>query len=241
MYLGLDVGTSGVKAVLANETGAIVAVASRELALAHPAPLWSEQDPDAWVDATISAVDDLAAAHPRETAQVRGIGLSGQMHGATLLGADDRPLRPAILWNDGRAHAECVDLAQNCPSLHGITGNLAMPGFTAPKLMWVARHEPEVFARVAKVLLPKAYVRYRLTGEMVEDMSDAAGTLWLDVGQRCWSATVLQATGLDVHHMPRLVEGSEVSALLSSDFARRWGMASGVVGVLVAASHMFIQ
>ena len=229
MYLGLDVGTSGVKAVLANETGAIVAVASRELALAHPAPLWSEQDPDAWVDATIGAVDDLAAAHPRETSRVRGIGLSGQMHGATLLGADDRPLRPAILWNDGRAHAECVDLAQNCPSLHGITGNLAMPGFTAPKLMWVARHEPEVFARVAKVLLPKAYVRYRLTGEMVEDMSDAAGTLWLDVGQRCWSATVLQATGLDVHHMPRLVEGSEVSALLSSDFARRWGMASGVV------------
>ena len=229
MYLGLDVGTSGVKAVLANETGAIVAVASRELALAHPAPLWSEQDPDAWVDATISAVDDLAAAYPRETAQVRGIGLSGQMHGATLLGADDRPLRPAILWNDGRAHAECVDLAQNCPSLHGITGNLAMPGFTAPKLMWVARHEPEVFARVAKVLLPKAYVRYRLTGEMVEDMSDAAGTLWLDVGQRCWSATVLQATGLDVHHMPRLVEGSEVSARLTSDFARRWGMASGVV------------
>lgn len=229
VYLGLDVGTSGVKAVLVNEAGAIVATAARDLVLSHPAPLWSEQDPDAWVDATIGAIDDLAAAHQREVSHVRGIGLSGQMHGATLLDAKGQPLRPAILWNDGRSHAECVELAQDCPSLHEIAGNLAMPGFTAPKLMWVARHEPEVFAKVAKVLLPKAYVRYRLTGEMVEDMSDAAGTLWLDVGRRCWSATILQATGLDVHHMPRLVEGSEVSAHLASDFVRRWGMASGVV------------
>jgi xylulokinase len=229
VYLGMDIGTSGVKAVLVNEAGAMVATAARELALSHPAPLWSEQDPDAWVDAAVGAVDDLASAHPREVSQVRGIGLSGQMHGATLLGEDGRPLRPAILWNDGRSHAECVELEQACPSLHAIAGNLAMPGFTAPKLMWVARHEPEIFAEVAKVLLPKAYVRYRLTGEMVEDMSDAAGTLWLDVGRRCWSATILQATGLDVHHMPRLVEGSDVSAQLSSDFVRRWGMASGVV------------
>jgi xylulokinase len=224
----MDIGTSGVKAVLVNDAGAIVATASRELALSHPAPLWSEQDPDAWVDAAIYAVDDLAAAHPRETAQVRGVGLAGQMHGATLLGADGQPLRPAILWNDGRSHAECAELERRCPSLHAISGNLAMAGFTAPKLMWVARHEPDVFARVAHVLLPKAYVRYRLTGEMVEDMSDAAGTLWLDVGQRSWSATVLQATGLDLHHMPRLVEGSEVSAVLSLDFARRWGMAQDV-------------
>ena len=113
------------------------------------------------------------------------------MHGATLLGADGRPLRPAILWNDGRSHAECAELEQLCPSLRAISGNIAMPGFTAPKLLWVARHEPEVFARLAKVLLPKAYVRYRLTGEMVEDMSDASGTLWLDVGQRRWSETIL--------------------------------------------------
>jgi xylulokinase len=229
VYLGMDIGTSGVKAVLVNEAGAILAVAACELALSHPAPLWSEQDPDAWVEATIRAVDHLAATHPREIAEVRGIGLSGQMHGATLLGADGRPLRPAILWNDGRSHAECAELEQRCPSLHAIAGNLAMPGFTAPKLLWVARHEPEVFAKVAKVLLPKAYVRYRLTGEMVEDMSDAAGTLWLDVGRRRWSETVLQATGLDLHHMPRLVEGSEVSAVLAPEFALRWGMAPGVV------------
>src|SRR5258708_10748162 len=228
----MDIGTSGVKAVLVNEAGAIVATAACELALSHPAPLWSEQDPDAWVEATIRAVDQIAATHPREMAEVRGIGLSGQMHGATLLGADGRPLRPAILWNDGRSHAECAELEKRCPSLHAIAGNLAMPGFTAPKLLWVARHQPEVFAKVAKVLLPKAYVRYRLTGEMVEDMSDAAGTLWLDVGRRAWSATILEATGLGLDHMPRLVEGGEPSAVLSADFARRWGMAPhvGVAG-----------
>jgi xylulokinase len=229
VFLGMDIGTSGVKAVLVSEAGAIIAVAARELALSHPAQLWSEQDPDAWVDAAIGAVDDLAASHPREVAQVRGIGLSGQMHGATLLGDDGRPLRPAILWNDGRSHAECAKLERRCPSLHAIAGNLAMPGFTAPKLLWVAGHEPEIFKRVAKVLLPKAYVRYRLTGEMVEDMSDAAGTLWLDVGQRRWSALLLHAAGLDLHHMPRLVEGSEVSATLAPEYAQRWGMAKDVV------------
>ena len=229
MYLGMDVGRSGVKAVLVNEAAAIVATAACELALSHPAPLWSEQDPDAWVDAAIRAVDNLAAAHSREIAVVRSIGLAGQMHGATLLGADGRPLRPAILWNDGRSHAECAELEQRCPSLHAIAGNLAMPGFTAPKLLWVARHEPEVFARLAKVLLPKSYVRYRLTGEMVEDMSDAAGTLWLDVGGRCWSTMVLQATGLDLSYMPRLVEGSDPCAILSPEYAQRWGMPREVV------------
>ncbi|MGL9623893.1 xylulokinase [Bradyrhizobium sp. U531] len=229
MYLGLDIGTSGVKAVLASEIGAILATAARELALSHPAPLWSEQDPDSWVAAAIGAVDDLASRHPREVAGVAGIGLSGQMHGATLLDANGRPLRPAILWNDGRSQAECTELERRFPSLHAIAGNLAMPGFTAPKLLWVARHEPDIFARVAKVLLPKAYVRYRLTGEMAEDMSDAAGTLWLDVGERRWSAPLLQATGLDLHHMPRLVEGSEVSAVLAPNYAQRWGMAGNVV------------
>src|SRR3954466_9786169 len=219
----MDVGTSGVKAVLVNEIGAVVATATCGLTLSHPAPLFSEQDPDAWVDAAIAAVDSLAAANPGDMAAVRGIGLSGQMHGATLLGADGRPLRPAILWNDGRSHAECAELEQRCPALHAIAGNLAMPGFTAPKLLWVARHQPELFAKVAKVLLPKAYVRYRLTGEIVEDMSDAAGTLWLDVGRRAWAATILEATGLGLDHMPRLVEGCEPSAVLSADFARRWG------------------
>ena len=229
MYLGLDVGTSGVKAVLTGDDGAVVATASRTLSVAHPHPLWSEQDPDAWVEATLGAVDDLAGTHPRETSAVRGIGLSGQMHGATLIDRSGRPLRPAILWNDGRSHAECAELEATCPALHAVAGNLAMPGFTAPKLMWVARHEPEVFAQVAKVLLPKAYVRYRLTGAMVEDMSDAAGTLWLDVGRRQWSETILAATGLTLSHMPTLVEGNAPSATLSPTIAARWGMSADVV------------
>ncbi|MGJ4995887.1 xylulokinase [Bradyrhizobium sp. HKCCYLS3077] len=229
MFLGLDVGTSGVKAVLEDDKGALIASAGRPLALSHPQPLWSEQDPDHWVEATLGAIDDLARAHPRETAAVRGIGLSGQMHGATLLGRDGRPLRPAILWNDGRSQDECAELERRCPELHAIAGNLAMPGFTAPKLAWVAKHEPQIFDRVAKVLLPKAYVRYRLSGEMVEDMSDAAGTLWLDVGARRWSETLLAATGLGLDHMPRLVEGNERSAVLSRELARRWGMGADVV------------
>jgi xylulokinase len=229
VYLGMDIGTSGVKAVLLKEEGGIIAAASRALALSHPFPLWSEQDPDSWVEAAIGAVDDLAALYPRETADVRGIGLSGQMHGATLLGADHRPLRPAILWNDGRSHAECAALERRCTSIHEITGNLAMPGFTAPKLLWVARYEPQVFTSLAKVLLPKAYVRYRLTGEMVEDMSDASGTLWLDVGRRRWSEMILEATGLSLRHMPRLVEGNQPSAVLSPEFAKRWRMAPGVI------------
>ncbi|MFN5526266.1 xylulokinase, partial [Bradyrhizobium sp.] len=229
MFLGLDVGTSGVKAVLEDEAGALVATASRPLTLSHPKPLWSEQNPDDWVAASVGAVDDLARLHPRETASVSGIGLSGQMHGATLLGRDGRPLRPAILWNDGRSQTECAELERRCPELHAIAGNLAMPGFTAPKLAWVAKHEPAIFAEVAKVLLPKAYVRYRLSGEMVEDMSDAAGTLWLDVGARRWSEALLAATGLDLSHMPRLVEGNAPSAVLSPDLAQRWGMANNVV------------
>ncbi|MFN5407180.1 FGGY family carbohydrate kinase, partial [Bradyrhizobium sp.] len=229
MFLGLDVGTSGVKAVLEDEAGALVATASRPLTLSHPKPLWSEQNPDDWVAASVGAVDDLARLHPRETASVSGIGLSGQMHGATLLGRNGRPSRPAILWNDGRSQTECAELERRCPELHAIAGNLAMPGFTAPKLAWVAKHEPAIFAEVAKVLLPKAYVRYRLSGEMVEDMSDAAGTLWLDVGARRWSEALLAATGLDLSHMPRLVEGNAPSAVLSPDLAQRWGMANNVV------------
>ncbi len=229
MFLGLDVGTSGVKAVLENEAGAMVASASRPLSLSHPYPLWSEQDPDHWVEAVIGAVDDLARDYPRQTSAVQGIGLSGQMHGATLLGRDGRPLRPAILWNDGRSQAECAELERRCPELHTIAGNLAMPGFTAPKLVWVAKHEPEVFAKLAKVLLPKAYVRYRLSGDMVEDMSDAAGTLWLDVGARRWSGTLLAATGLNASHMPQLVEGNEPAAVLSPELAKRWGMRGQVV------------
>ena len=229
MYLGIDLGTSGVKAVLVDGEDRIVGQASAPLSVSTPRPLWSEQAPEDWWTATCRAVDEFKAEHRDALAATRAIGLSGQMHGATLLDAGGDVLRPAILWNDGRSGAECAELEATVPDSRRITGNLAMPGFTAPKLMWVAANEPGVFAKVAKVLLPKDYLRYRLTGEHVAEMSDASGTLWLDVANRRWSEEMLAATGLDLGHMPRLVEGSAPSASLAPVLARRWGMSGEVV------------
>lgn len=229
MFLGLDIGTSSVKAVLVDAEDRLVAVEERALEVTRPHPLWSEQDPESWVTACVSAVDALAAAHPAEVAAVVGIGLSGQMHGAVLLDASGRVLRPCILWNDGRSAPQCATLEARFPALHAITGNLAMPGFTAPKLVWVREHEPEIFAATAHVVLPKAHVRFRLTGELVEEMSDASGTLWLDPALRDWSDAALAACDLDRAHMPRLVEGSQVSGRLAPAFVARWGMPSAPV------------
>jgi len=221
MFLGIDIGTSGVKAVVLDEHGAVVAQGTAALSVQRPQPLWSEQDPDAWWQAATAAV---RAIDPAVRRAVRGVGLAGQMHGATLLGADDRPLRPAILWNDGRSATECAALEAREPRLRAISGNIAMPGFTAPKLAWVAAHEPEVFAATRTVLLPKDYVRLQMTGEKASDMSDAAGTLWLDVAKRAWSADLLAATGLSADHMPQLVEGTELTGKLRADVAELWGM-----------------
>ena len=223
MFLGIDIGTSGVKAVLLGAKGHVIAQASSALTVQRPHPLWSEQDPAAWWNATQAAVLALPADL---RARVEAVGLAGQMHGATLLGADDRPLRPAILWNDGRSHAECAALEAAVPDLRSIAGNIAMPGFTAPKLAWVRAHEPDVFAATRSVLLPKDYVRLVMTGEKISDMSDSGGTLWLDVARRDWSDELLAATGLDRSHMPRLVEGSEMGGTLLPEVAARWGMAS---------------
>ncbi|EGC98918.1 xylulokinase, partial [Burkholderia sp. TJI49] len=165
MYIGLDLGTSGVKAVLLDRDGAVRASASRPLAVSRPRPRWSEQAPRDWSDAACGALAALVAdarAAGIDPRDIDALGLTGQMHGATLLDAHGDVLRPAILWNDGRADAECAELEQLAPALHAVAGNLAMPGFTAPKLLWVRRHEPEVFARIAQVLLPKDYLRYRL-------------------------------------------------------------------------------
>ena len=228
MYLGIDLGTSGVKLVLADDEQRVVAQATAELEVSRPHPLWSEQDPEAWWNATCQAMDRLREEHARPLSAVRGIGLSGQMHGATLLDASDRVLRPAILWNDGRSGEACRELMRRLPEVSEITGNLVMPGFTAPKLLWVAEHEPEIFARVARVLLPKDYLRLRLSGDLASEMSDAAGTLWLDVAKRAWSPAVLEATGLDEGSMPALHEGSEPTGQLRPELARRWGMREGI-------------
>jgi xylulokinase len=213
MYLGLDIGTSSVKALLLDERGAIVAQASDPLPVSRPQPGFSEQHPESWWQGTINAVTALPAA---ARAAVRAVGLSGQMHGATLLDREDRPLRPAILWNDGRSALECAELERREPAARAITGNIMMPGFTAPKLLWVSRHEPEIFQRTTCVLLPKDYVRLKLTGEKISDMSDASGTGWLNVGERGWSEAMLVATGLTLAQMPRLAEGTEASGTVSA-------------------------
>jgi xylulokinase len=224
MYLGIDLGTSAVKTILVDHEQRVVANRSRSLAVASPCPGHSEQDPTQWIEATFATLDALKADHPSELAAVEGIGLSGQMHGATLLDASFKPLRPCILWNDGRSAAECSLLEQRWPALRATTGNKAMPGFTAPKLLWVAEHEPEIFAATKLVLLPKAYLRLVLSGEAVEDVSDASGSLWLDVARRDWSDEGLSATGLSRSQMPPLIEGCAPAARLRDELALRWGM-----------------
>lgn len=229
-YLGIDIGTSGVKAMLIDRAGQPLADATAPaVEPVRPQPGWSEQNPADWWQATLAAVDSLGKSRPEALAAVRGIGLSGHMHGATLLGRNDEVLRPCILWNDGRASAECAEMEAALPRLRQIAGNIAMPGFTAPKVAWVRKHEPQIYEQIAKVLLPKAYVRLLLSGEHVEEMSDAAGTLWLDVGRRDWSDELLAVTGLDRSHMPRLVEGAAPAAALKPELARRWGMSGEVI------------
>ena len=228
MYLGLDLGTSGVKAMLIDGNQKIIGSAHGDLDVSRPHPGWSEQEPAHWISATEEAVAGLKAAHPKELAAVRGIGLSGQMHGATLLDADDKVLRPCILWNDTRSYHEAAALDAD-PRFRAITGNIVFPGFTAPKLAWVAKHEPDVFAKVRWVLLPKDYLRLWLTGEHMSEMSDSAGTSWLDTGKRKWSSELLFATNLDEKHMPTLVEGTEAAGKLRGELASKWGIGGDVV------------
>ena len=241
MYIGIDLGTSGVKAILLNEQGDVVASQTEKLTVSRPHPLWSEQDPEQWWLATDRAVKALAQQH--SLSEVKALGIAGQMHGATLLDEQQKVLRPAILWNDGRCAQECERLENQVPESRGITGNLMMPGFTAPKLLWVHRHEPEIFRQVDKVLLPKDYLRLRMTGEFASDMSDAAGTMWLDVAKRDWSDVMLAACHLTRANMPALFEGSEITGTLLPAVAQAWGMseipviagggdnAAGAVGV----------
>lgn len=226
MYLGIDIGTSGVKALLLAEDGTTAAQANAPLTVSRPCPGWSEQAPDQWWNAVEAAVGNLDGSL---RARVRAIGLSGQMHGAVVLGGDDRVLRPAILWNDGRSQAQCAQLLRIEPRTPEITGNPVLAGFTAPKLLWLREAEPEIFAASRTVLLPKDWVRLRMTGEKVADMSDASGTLWLDVARRQWSSPMLAACGLDERHMPRLCEGSAVSGRISRAVAARWGMDQVIV------------
>jgi xylulokinase len=206
--IGLDIGTTGVKALaIGEEDGAILARSEVGYPLSTPRPGWAEQDPEDWWRATEEALAALAVD------EVAGIGLSGQMHGLVALDARDRVIRPAILWNDGRTAAECAEIEARVglDELIAETGNRALTGFTAPKLLWLRRHEPEAFGRIARIMLPKDYVRLRLCGEHAIDVADASGTLLFDVARRRWSESVLGALELDPAWLPRVLESPEVS------------------------------
>jgi xylulokinase len=228
MYLGLDLGTSGVKALLIDGDQTMVASATSLLDVSRPQDGWSEQDPADWISATEDVIAALKLSHPKQLSAVKGIGLSGQMHGATLLDGAGAVLRPCILWNDTRSHEQAAALDAN-PIFRKRTGNIVFPGFTAPKLAWVHKFEPGLFRKVRKVLLPKDFLRAWLTGSFTSEMSDASGTAWLDVAKRAWSPELLAATDLDESHMPDLVEGTEASGQLKADLAARWGMAGAVI------------
>jgi xylulokinase len=204
--VGLDVGTTGVKALALSPEGDVLARAEEGYGLSTPHPGWAEQDPEDWWQAAARA---LAALGGEPTA----IGLSGQMHGLVVLDDQDRVLRPAILWNDQRTEAECAEIERQIglARLVQLTGNRALTGFTAPKLLWLRRHEPETYARIAHVLLPKDYVRLRLTGERVIDVADASGTLLFDVAHRRWSEEMLEALEVDPDWLPRVLESPDVS------------------------------
>ncbi|GAB5507795.1 MAG: xylulokinase [Rhizobiaceae bacterium] len=228
MYLGLDLGTSSVKALLIDDDQQIVGSATSDLTVQRPNPGWSEQDPASWTAACEATIGRLEQSHSKALAAVRGIGLSGHMHGATLVGAEGEALRPCILWNDTRSHKEAAKLDGN-PRFRALTGNIVFPGFTAPKLAWVRDNEPDIFAATKKALLPKDFLRLWLTGDAISEMSDSAGTAWLDVSKRKWAPELLAATDLDESHMPALVEGTAPGGTLRSALASNWGMRGNVV------------
>jgi xylulokinase len=228
--VGLDVGTSSVKGLAIDENGSVVGVSERGYPLSTPRPGWSEQDPEDWWRASAEVLEELDAA------EAAGIGLSGQMHGLVALDDADRPLRPAILWNDGRTQAQCEEIEERIglQRLVELTGNRALAGFTAPKLLWMAEHEPDLYARIARVLLPKDYVRLKLTGEHAIDVADASGTLLFDVAGRRWSDEVVRALEIDPAWLPTVFESPAVSGVTRGGVPVAAGagdQAAGALGV----------
>ena len=227
-FLGLDIGTSAVKGVVVNGDGLQTAEASAAVDSHHPQPGWSEQNPDDWIAAVEICCRKMRESLGISWQSVAAIGLSGQMHGATLLGEDHRPLRPAILWNDSRSTRQCDTINEAIADIETRAGIFAMPGFTAPKVLWVAQHEPAVHAAIAHIVLPKDYVRLALTGELATDMADAAGTLWLNQATRNWDKGLCTVSKTDPQWLPRLVEGTDVSGQLRGEMAKKLGLSEGI-------------
>jgi xylulokinase len=233
-FLGIDVSTTATKTLLLRADGQVVSVAASEYEYSTPYPRWSEQDPDLWWRATISSIRQVLAQASMDPVDIKGVGLTGQMHGLVLLGAAGEVLRPAILWNDQRTGAECDQIREMLGKEHFIqtTGNDALTGFTAPKILWVKNHEPDRFARVRQILLPKDYVRYKLTGAYATDKAGGSGTVLFDLRQRDWSPEVVQALGIDAAWLPPTFEGTAVTGQITRPAAEETGLTTGtpVVG-----------
>ncbi|HHX42770.1 MAG TPA: xylulokinase [Chloroflexi bacterium] len=228
--IGIDIGTTGAKALLIDAEGRVAGSATVEYPLYTPRPLWAEQEPEDWWQATIDALRQLLHTTSVDTAELAGIGLTGQMHGMVLLDAQGQVLRPCIMWNDQRTASECRWIMERVgrERFLELTMNPALPGFTAPKIIWTRDHEPEVYAQIAKVLLPKDYVRYRMTGEYATEVSDASGTVLLSVGERRWSDEVLAALDLPREWMPTCVESTAITGRVTAEVAEATGLPAGL-------------
>ncbi len=238
LHIGIDIGTSGVKAVLMEGVAKVLAEASRPIPVSIPHLGWSEQSADLWVEATFHCLDQLAAPVPDLMGAVAGIGLSGQMLAALLLDAAHRPLRPAMLWNDQRALIECAELRALCPDIGTRTNGAPDPGITLPKLMWLAKHEPRVMDAARMLLLPKDFVRLALTGEIASEPTDAGGTQLLDCGSGKWDASLCALVGWNPDYLPPLVDPWSPAGHLRPELATRWGMGKGVIVAAGAGDNM---
>lgn len=231
VYLGIDIGTSGTKTLAIRENGEILASATVEYPLSSPRPGWSEQDPDHWWEAAVRSVQAVLHQGQIPPGDVRGIGLSGQMHGSVFLNRQQQVIRPALLWNDQRTAAECQEIERRAggrAALIELVANPALTGFTAPKILWLRNHEPQHYEQLTQVLLPKDYVRFRLTGEYATEVSDASGTLLLDVKNRCWCQPLLDRLEIDARWLPQVYESEEVSGQLQTAAAQRLGLPAGI-------------
>jgi xylulokinase len=229
-FLGLDIGTSAAKAVLCDSNGKIIAIGQKEYPLYTPLPLWSEQNPADWWEGSLDAMQKVLVSAGINKSEVAGIGLTGQMHGSVFLDKEDKVIRPALLWNDQRTAKECQQITElvGYEKLIEIAGNPALTGFQAPKILWLRNNEPDNFGKVAKVLLPKDYIRLLLTGEFASDCSDAAGTLLLDLRKRDWSEELLQKLDLPRNWFPTVYEGSQITGRLLPSIAERLGLPAGI-------------
>ena len=229
MFIGIDLGTSSVKTILINSKQITLASHTESLDLINPQSGYYEQNPESWLKATFLCFQNIKQQKPKEFESVESLGISGQMHGATLIDKNYNILRNCILWNDTRSMKECFEMKSIYPDLEKVSGNLAMPGFTAPKILWIKKNEPEVFKKISKVLLPKDYLRFKLSGEFYTDMSDASGTLWLNVKKRQWSSDLLNITSLSEANMPKLVEGSDCSTYVDASLSNEIGFKKKVI------------